>query len=334
MEEQLHKEFRELRRKGVKVKAWWFKARAKKILESHPNACTFKYSDGWFTRFKCRYNISFRKPTNTAQRAPSEKEETIQEFHRQIREVQLGGESDGPQEERFGLHQIANMDQTPLPFSFTSGPTYETTNSSTVWVRGGASGLDKRQCTAQLTIFADGEPMVKPLLIFRGKGKRISLKEQLEYDKRVVVRFQPNAWCDQPVMNYWVKNCWKPNIKEEALLVLDVHKAQKTGDITDALAECEPLLCMSHLAAQALSNHLMYHITLLSRKKWSQQHSTICKTTWRDTCMGNSLLVRGEFYLQSGWVKLNKEIAVRAFKKCGISVAADALDKLSYLSPL
>ena len=103
MKEQLHIEFRELRRKGVKVKAWWFKARAKKILESHPNACTFKYSDGWFTRFKCRYNISFRKPTNTAQRAPSEKEETIQEFHRQIREVQFDGESDGPQEERFKL---------------------------------------------------------------------------------------------------------------------------------------------------------------------------------------------------------------------------------------
>ena len=93
-------------------------------------------------------------------------------------------------------------------------------NSSTVWVRGGASGLDKRQCMAQLTIFADGEPRVKPLLIFRGKGKRISLKEQLEYDKRVVVRFQPNAWCDQPVMNYWVKNCWKPNIKVTGYILL------------------------------------------------------------------------------------------------------------------
>ena len=45
--------------------------------------------------------------------------------------------------------------------------------------------------------------------------------------------------CDQPVMDYWVKNCWKPNIKEEALLVLDVHKAQKTGDITDALTQCD-----------------------------------------------------------------------------------------------
>ena len=48
-----------------------------------------------------------------------------------------------------------------------------------MWVRGGASGLDKRQCTAQITLFADGEPWVKPLLIFKGKGKRISFMEKV-----------------------------------------------------------------------------------------------------------------------------------------------------------
>ena len=67
------------------------------------------------------------------------------------------------------------MDQTPLPFSFTNGGTY----ADTVWVHGGASGLEKRQCTAQITVFADGEPRVKPLLIFRGKGERISFREKV-----------------------------------------------------------------------------------------------------------------------------------------------------------
>lgn len=71
------------------------------------------------------------------------------------------------------------MDQTPLPFCFTDGETYADTGDKTVWVRGGASGLDKRQCTAQLTVFADGQPRVKPLLIFRGLGKRISLREKV-----------------------------------------------------------------------------------------------------------------------------------------------------------
>ena len=101
IEEQLYKEFRELRCKGVKVKGWWFKTRAKEILQStHPDA-GFKYSEGWFCRFKNRYKISFRRPTNTAQ-----KEEAIQQFHCQIREMKIGSdETDGPIEERFGLHQ-------------------------------------------------------------------------------------------------------------------------------------------------------------------------------------------------------------------------------------
>ena len=41
----------------------------------------------------------------------------------------------------------------------------------------GSSGLDKRQCTVQLTLFADGVPWVKPLVIFRGTGKHFTLRE-------------------------------------------------------------------------------------------------------------------------------------------------------------
>ena len=38
---------------------------------------------------------------------------------------------------------IANMDQTPLPFNFSGGDTYADTGEKSVWVRGGASGLEK-----------------------------------------------------------------------------------------------------------------------------------------------------------------------------------------------
>ena len=71
------------------------------------------------------------------------------------------------------------MDQTPLQFCFSDGPTYADKGDKTVWVCSVSSGLEKRQCTVQLTIFADGEPKIKPLLIFRGKGLRISLREKV-----------------------------------------------------------------------------------------------------------------------------------------------------------
>ena len=67
---------------------------------------------------------------------------------------------------KWNKSQVANVDQTPLPFTFTEGSTYADKGDRTVWVIGGASGLDKRQCTAQLTVFADGEPRVKPFADF------------------------------------------------------------------------------------------------------------------------------------------------------------------------
>ena len=45
---------------------------------------------------------------------------------------------------------------------------YEKTSADEVWIASGQSDLEKRQCTVQLTIFADGCAL-PPLLTFRGK---------------------------------------------------------------------------------------------------------------------------------------------------------------------
>ena len=92
------------------------------------------------------------------------------------------------------------------PSSFvTKGATYAKTGKKTVWTRTTGSGNEKRQCTVQLTVFADGEPRVKPLLIFKGTGKRISDKKTKQYDSRVVVKFQENARCDENIMMFWLR---------------------------------------------------------------------------------------------------------------------------------
>ena len=72
-------------------------------------------------------SIQIWRPTNTAKQHASSKEEAIQMFHQTIHFMQFGRIS--PEEERFKLYQMANMDQTLLPFSVANGPTYETTNS-------------------------------------------------------------------------------------------------------------------------------------------------------------------------------------------------------------
>ena len=73
--------------------------------------------------------------------------------------------------------------------------------ATTVWHCEEESGLEKRQCTAQLTIFAEREPRVKPLLVFRGKGLRISQAERM-----------------------W-KHPFSPDFRQQKLLIADVHGA-------------------------------------------------------------------------------------------------------------
>ena len=188
MEEELYREYKKLRKQGYKVKGFWFRIRGKQILQQMNPDVSFQFSESWFDGFKSRNRISLRRPTNVCQKPAADKREAVQQFHRAVRAIAHEERPTRPVG-RFTLQQIANVDQTPLPFSFTSGGTYADTGDKTVWVRGGASGLDKRQCTVQITLFADGEPRVKPLLIFRGKGKRIALREKVKNFKVHVLKF-------------------------------------------------------------------------------------------------------------------------------------------------
>ena len=109
----------------------------------------------------------------------------------------------------WNLNQIANVDQTPLEFCFnTKGASHSKKCENTVWTRSTRSDHDKRQCTVQLAVFAEGEPTVKPLLIFKGTGQRIPEKETKQYDSRVVFKFQENAWCDEDIMVFWLRYMW------------------------------------------------------------------------------------------------------------------------------
>ena len=113
------------------------------------------------------------------QKEPRDKESTIRLFHSSIWEAACGtGSSTGPLG-TYSLERITNVDQTPLSFHFTDGPTYNEIGSSSVWVLGGPSGQEKCQCTVQITLFADGEPRMKPLVIFQGQGVRIPLAEKV-----------------------------------------------------------------------------------------------------------------------------------------------------------
>ena len=151
MEQQLYLEYKQLHKQGLKVKDHWFRIRTKQIMEvTNPesDAC---FSNSWFDGFKHRHKITLRRATNVSQKPAEYRRGAIQGFHRNIRDIASKGDQTGAVG-KFELRQIANVDQTPLSFLFANGETYADTGDKTVWVKGGASGLDKRQCTVQISL--------------------------------------------------------------------------------------------------------------------------------------------------------------------------------------
>jgi hypothetical protein len=325
MELQLFNEFTEMRRDGKPAKRWWFVRRAKQILDEKNSDNDFQFSNHWFERFQKRYGIALRRKTHCSQKAPSELEPAIKKFHSYLSRLRSSGDyEDG---------DIANMDQTPLPFILDDGKTYDIKGVKEVWAQSGQSGLDKRQATVQLTVFADGIDRVRPTLIFKGKGLRIATKEKQSYDKRVRVMFQEKAWCDEEIMKEWINTEWSNPftnlIRSKKILLADVHRAQQTDGVKALLTKKMTSLCnippgctsrvqvvdvmvnkpFKDEVRRLFEDHLDKNLESYVEGKISASARRVLMTKW----------------VGAAWSKVGKmkESIVRSFKKCGLSVALD-----------
>ena len=206
---------------------------------------------------------------------------------------------------RCGVYQtkdIANMDQTPLPFVLDDGKTYADKGSSEVWCVSGSSGLDKRQCSVQLTIFADGVPRVRPLVIFRGKGLRITRKEQEAWDRRVQVAFQPKAWCDESMMKKWISEQWgnifinPPTTGSTGkILVADVHRAQQTDGVKALLKKKNTELVNVPLVVLVGFNLFMFLLISHLRMLSDNSLRSILRRTCNSILKGKSVPLKEEY---------------------------------------
>ena len=89
---------------------------------------------------------------DTGQGQPSDNVCALSQFNANTHSTAQEGVCVGPQGQ-WTRQNIANKDKTPLPFPSSEGLTYADTGVTSVCILGGSSGLEKRQCTAQLTVF-------------------------------------------------------------------------------------------------------------------------------------------------------------------------------------
>ena len=328
MEEALHHEYQELRREGKKVKRWWFDTRAKQLVTEFYPAAEFECSNHWFRRFRLRYKISYRSETHVSQKAPAALASVISKFHCDLHRVREDGV--------FSLKDIANMDQTPLPFVLNDRKTYDDTGATEVWCASAASGLDKRQCTVQLTAFADGVSRVRPLVIFRGQGKRIAKTERDAWDSRVKVMFQENAWCSEAIMKSWIEAEWgnvftNPPTPSSTgkILTMDMHRAQQTDDVKTLLAKHKtsvvtiPAGCTSRIQPLDVSLNKPFKSGI--RLQVEQHMHANLKQYTEGGINASARRVLMTKWIANAWHEVcnKKEMVIRSFVKCGLSVNLD-----------
>ena len=136
-----------------------------------------------------------------------------------------------------------NLDQSPLPFVVNVRKTYDIVEEGhghdhNTWISQPGSGLDKRQCSLQICIRAEGkQPPIG--IVFRGKGKRIRPDEKEAWHPDVHVFFQENAWVNTIVATDWVKTTLKSFVEAEEvghyMLYADNLSAQESEPFIDAV---------------------------------------------------------------------------------------------------
>ena len=152
MEEKLVKEYQEMHKKESKwrvsglgwgVNNYWMHFPQEKTSNSVQVGS-----------FKKQRKIALRCHTNVCQQPSSNKIQALRRFHRDINQKATNGSKDKMMNQtgKFSLYQMANVDQTLLPFTFTDGQTYSDKGEKSMWMWENQSGMNQRQCTVQITV--------------------------------------------------------------------------------------------------------------------------------------------------------------------------------------
>ncbi|RPA96931.1 hypothetical protein L873DRAFT_1923342 [Choiromyces venosus 120613-1] len=173
MELKLFEAFIARRAQGRPVRDGWFRRKAKELWKTtYPNlpAGLFVFSQGWFHRFLSRHHVVLQFVTNTAQSLPDSYKEDILSWLRFNRRNQILTPlissplqaSPSPlslhyicNDNQGGIpeHRICNVDETPLPWEFLAGRTYDIQGARTIWSKSTQSGSEKRQYQRALFVF-------------------------------------------------------------------------------------------------------------------------------------------------------------------------------------
>lgn len=153
----------------------------------------------------------------------------------------------------------------------------------------------------------------------------------MQYDRRVRVTFQVNAWSDEEVMKTWIVQQWKPACHApEMMLVLDAHKAQCTDHVKKLLNQtCKT----DHVMVPPATTSLVQPVDVVFNAPFKAAIDKMATAHLQDNLddyVHGKITASARRVLFTKWVgqawediSAKKDTIIRSFKKCGISVAID-----------
>jgi hypothetical protein len=212
----------------------------------------FMATTGWLQRFAARVGIVPRSKSNSKSSSVVDR---LPKYERWLRQLMAMLKEDRPDTRaqfdtifgRFLPDLRANIDQMPMSFCFELDSTYEYEGAKTVQIKEPGDGsFSKRQATLMLFITAGAGDQPRAAIIFRGKGMRISDVEKENWDKRIDVYFQQNAWADTPFLVAWARKTLKQFTQtlngRRLLLFCDNLKGHLSDEFKAACSERNVLL--------------------------------------------------------------------------------------------
>ena len=183
----------------------------------------FTASNGWLWRFQRRWRISSSCRTDKVRQSDAVRAVLMDRFLDCYLDVQnhlFDASVDDTAYGHFRPNQHWNTDQIPVPFAMPCKRTLNSIGDRAPTRQDVPSGLSKRQATIHLTLRADGEQIVPPVLIVRGTGIRITEEEKNHYRslKHVVVYFQKKAWADGDFILWYFEEVFVPALKKHGLM--------------------------------------------------------------------------------------------------------------------
>jgi hypothetical protein len=261
-----------------------------------------------------RNNLSFRRATHVSQKKEEVLSDKSQNFLRFVMRMRA--------RRNYDLHEIGNMDETPIWYDMPGNYTIESQGKKTITMA--STGHEKNRVTVMLSALADGTKL-KPLVILKG------VRPPKEVPTGIVLRMAPQSWANEEIITFWLKNVWGKNNQKRRLLVWDAFKAHITPIIKD-------LVRQQHNSDMAVIPGGCTHILQPCDVSWNRPFKDAFRDIYDEwlisgpvdlTKAGNRRAASKELilkWIKQAWDAVTPEIIMKSFKVTGITVALDGTE--------